>query len=113
MKLVKNSSAINANDLSINFNVSNISEEYINRGNNMLMKWSQMGLTKFIDYFKSQWLTAPFDQWQLCRRPPGLATTAINESFNKQFKETFTKYQKHTLIGMLKNTMPTVCKYYS
>ena len=41
-------------------------EEYIYSGNIMLMKWSQMSLKKFIDYFKTQWLTTPFYLWQLC-----------------------------------------------
>ena len=53
-----------------------------------------------------------FDQWQLYLCPPGLATIAINESFNKQFKETFTKHKAGSLRGMLKKTIPSICKYY-
>ncbi len=38
---------------------------------------------------------------------------AINESFNKQFKESFTKYIQSTIIDMFKGKLPTVCKFYS
>ena len=44
---------------------------------------TERGLIEFRDYFLAQWLIPPFDTWQLFRRPPGFATIAINESFNK------------------------------
>jgi hypothetical protein len=50
---------------------------------------------------------------KLTDRPPGYVTTAINESFNKTFKESFTKYIQSTVIDMFKTTLPSVCKYYS
>ncbi len=80
MKFTKTSSTIAQNHVSLNFNISQIS--YILK-ETRLYDW---------DYFITQWLTPPFDKWQLFRRPPGFATIAINESFNKQFKESFTKY---------------------
>ena len=42
-----------------------------------------------------------------------IPTIAINESFNKQFKETFTKYKMSPVIDMFKKTLPTVIRYYS
>ena len=82
--------------------------------NQIVDKWSQRVFFEFRDYFITQWLTPPFDTLQLFRRPPGFATIAINESFNKQFKESFiTKYIQSTVIDMFKSTLPTVCKFYS
>ena len=48
-----------------------------------MYEWTNRGLIEFRDYFRTQWLTTPFDAWQLWRRPPGFATISINESFNK------------------------------
>lgn len=78
-----------------------------------MAKWTQLNLTKFIKYFYNQWLIPPFDTWQIFRTSPGFATIAINESFNKQLKETFTKYKLRSLVHIMKVTLPSVCKYYS
>ncbi len=37
---------------------------------------------------------------KLTDRPPGYVTIAINESFNKTFKESFKKYIQSTVIDM-------------
>ena len=87
--------------------------EYITRCNEILKFWFDQGLSIFSSYFHNQWLSPPFDQWQLFRRPPGFPTIAINESFNKQFKEKFTKYKMLTIIDTFKKTLPTVIRYYS
>ena len=79
----------------------------------VLSKWTQIGISKFIEYFYNQWLVPPFDTWQLFRTPPGFATIAINESFNKQLKETFTRYKLKSLVHIMKHTLPSVCRFYS
>ena len=87
--------------------------EYSLRVNMFMYEWTNRGLIEFRDYFWTQWLTPPFDAWQLWRRPPGFATISINESFNKTFKQTFTKYIQSTVMDMFKTTLPICCKYYS
>jgi len=43
------------------------------------------------DYINNQWLTGPFNKWQVFRNPPGFANTNSNiESFNASIKRDFT-----------------------
>ena len=42
-----------------------------------------------------------------------ILNVAINESFNKTFKETFTRYKQSTVMDSIQNTLPTTVKYCS
>ena len=48
--------------------------EFDQRVNYILYKWQCHQITLFIEYFKKQWLSPPFENWQLYCRPPGYAT---------------------------------------
>ena len=71
-----------------------------------------MNLGVFLNYFITQWLSPPFDQWQLFRRSAGYPTTAINEPFNKEIKETWTKYKASTILHVISETLPSICLFY-
>jgi hypothetical protein len=52
-------------------------------------KWRYNNLNKYADYFVEQWLTPPFDNWQLFRRPAGYAPTNGCEPINKRVKQDY------------------------
>ena len=92
---------------------SRFQDEFDFRLNIVINRWYSLELKKFVDYFMQQWLRPQLNTWQLFRRPFGFPTIAINESFNKQFKETWTKYKTSNLLDLFENTLPSLCKYYS
>jgi hypothetical protein len=74
--------------------------EYVNNYKTISEKWSNInGLSSFYSYFHEQWVNSIFCNWQLYSRAPGFATTNNTiESFNKQIKQSFTKYESYMLI---------------
>ena len=79
----------------------------------VLFKWNTHKLTLFIEYFKKQWLSSPFDNWQLYSRPPGYATVNCCEPLNKQIKETWTGYKRLHILDTFKKVIEEICLYYS
>ena len=72
--------------------------EYNSRVSIILYKWSGYRLNIFIDYFKKQWLSYPFNNCQIFNTPPGYATTNTCESFNKRIKEDYTINKKRHIL---------------
>ena len=68
--------------------------EFIERKNVVLYKWTSEGLHSFVEYFTKQWLSPPFDKWQLFNTPPGYSTCNPCEPFNAEIKKTYTVYKK-------------------
>ncbi len=76
--------------------------EFCMHRDSILTKWSTVGdinLENFKQYFIKQWLQGDFCNWQLFITPPGYATTNnCEESFNFQIKETYTEFEKLTVL---------------
>ena len=83
---------------------SRFEEEFDFRLHIVINRWYSLELKQFVDYFTQQWLRPPFNSWKLFRRPIGFPTVAINESFNKQFKETWTKYKTYNVLDLFDST---------
>jgi hypothetical protein len=79
-----------------------------------LNRWKNLPeLNAFHDYFKKQWLTSPFNKWQLYHLPAGLASTNNPlEQYNNRIKEDFTKRLKQNVKTSLE-TFETLIEYES
>lgn len=87
--------------------------EFDQRVNYILYKWQCHQITLFIEYFKKQWLSPPFENWQLYCRPPGYATVNCCEPLNKQIKETWTGFKRLHILDTFKKVIEKICLYYS
>jgi hypothetical protein len=64
-------------------------EQFVYVSKSKVDKWYYNKLNKYADYFVEQWLTPPFDKWQLFRRPAGYAPTNGCEPINKRIKQDY------------------------
>jgi len=64
-------------------------EQFVYISKSKVDKWRYNNLNKYADYFVEQWLTPPFDNWQLFRRPAGYAPTNGCEPINKRVKQDY------------------------
>ena len=65
--------------------------EFESRKIKILNKWlMEMQLPCFHQYFCNQWLSSPFDKWQVFTTPKGYSTTNSCEPLNAEVKKTWT-----------------------
>lgn len=89
-------------------------------------KWKNLNLNKFSCYFYDIWISPTiknlndenrlpnyFTMWQVFNTPPGYSTTnSPIESINKQIKQTFTNYERHSVYELTK-IIGDIIVYYS
>ena len=91
-------------------------EEYLFQSNVVNARWtSYHGVIEFKDYFWSEWVDGRFKNWQIWNTPcPGVATTnSCIESFNKQVKFVYTRYELYTLSKFLDICFDKLINQYS
>jgi hypothetical protein len=70
-------------------------------------------LQEFGEYFEKQWLNGRYNRWQVWQTPPGYTVSnSTIEAFNKQIKQTWTKYEKKTILASV-NSLHDVIQFYS
>jgi len=63
--------------------------------------------------FKKQWLSGRFNRWQVWQTPPGYTVSnSVIESFNKQLKQTWTKYEKKNILAAV-NSLRDAIQFYA
>lgn len=89
-----------------------LEHEYNANLKTVLAKWAlHKSLDDFVRYFTNQWLSEPFNNWQIFHTPPGFASTANPiESFNNLLKKVFTQRQVLSIDDffdlMIKSVIP-------
>jgi hypothetical protein len=80
----------------------------------IMNKWIGEEWLAWNAYFWPQWMNGWFVYWQIWNTPPG-GSSGNNpiESFNKQIKDCFTKYESLSVINLLNVICRDIIVYYS
>jgi hypothetical protein len=88
--------------------------EFVDKRDEIVNRWKELGLSEFTDYFVKEWLSGKFTDWQIFHTPPGYASTSNPvESFNAKVKDLFTKRDRLTVDSFVEMAIDDLIPFYS